>query len=279
MHKFDRQLVAVIDRDIIPADAPTLFNDQVCLGKNDSFEAIPGALEILFGNSPSYLSWRCAFEKTIRQPLDTETIRSLTTDRIRLSLLLDSPGGVAMVYKYYEKLVELVKKNGGTVDAYVGPRAHSAAQILLCLADERFCLDRSQMMMHLASLDMTLMEGHSDKGHLRRDVERRKSKGYEDNIARIMALVSPLKRGALRTKLNSAAIDDGNDDDSVYLFGREMEELGIATRSFEEVEGMRQLFRERTGINLDGLGPQHSINRFFKSSRMRGSSPGFRLIS
>lgn len=273
----EKQLVAVVDSGIDEENAPRLFNEQVFLDEKGELKAIPGSLENLFGNSPSYMSWRNNFERTIKQPVDVDTIRSLTGDKIRLSLLLNSPGGVKFVHEYYEKLIDLVRKNGGSVDAYVGHRGFSAAQVLACVADERFCIDMSQMMVHEGTVTREIKS--DDPGFMEKRKHELVEGDYSKNTRALVNLVEPVKRASVKKKLEVAELDGGNEDRAVYIFGRELEELGVASRSFKGSNEMRAHFDERTGQNTDQLPINHPIRLFFDELKQsKAKPPGLRLV-
>ena len=276
---YDAQLIAVVDDDIITANAPALFNDKVLLARDgEKMQKIPGAMEQLFGERDSIAPWRRELAEEIAHPIDVESVQFLANSKVRLNLLIDTRGGTNLVLDFYRKLVDLVKKNGGKVDAYIGIQASSAGQILACAADERFCVEKSRMMFHMPQFDPDRMKNSTDPGYWKQRVPQVTREAFDQVSKQLLALASANGRRMIRTKLRNACIDEGNEDNAVHIFGPELDEFGIVTRSFESVDEMRDEFESRTGLAIEE-GPDNPVSRFFDQARRgKHGSPTLRVV-
>ncbi len=168
---FDGQIISVIDMALTDDRAQPLLNDNTYFfdpvkGNYATFnnwwrpvmlqalakfeEAEAGRSEM--GRNARWIARRMeamkdALEQT-PQVIREHFLPPLMEGRLKMSLLMDSPGGDVAIYYPFDALLCDVQRRGGHVDAYVDTKASSAAARLFLGADRRFAHSRSSMLIH-----------------------------------------------------------------------------------------------------------------------------------
>ncbi len=279
--KFDGQIISVIDSAMIEGAGEPLVNDNTYFfdpasGKYATsnywfracvLQAIMNFEQHMFGRirHPEYKE-RLGFElEHAHETLQKEFLPIIMEGRLKMSLLIDSPGGDIEMCYLFQAMVHDVQKRGGHVDAYVDTKAHSAGARLFLQSNRRFAHSGSAMLIHDAYDEIT-----------GEDVKDRTYGSRVHTLELLEKACNPRKIWQLRTydferRLeNLERIQSG---DPYAITGRptdvefsasELKGFGIA-RVLPDLDALMQMFFLETGTNPEEIRDQmrliHSLGR------------------
>lgn len=172
----------------------------------------------------------------------------------RMTLLIDSLGGSMEGEERMMRLMDMVHRNGGTVNAFVGSKAASAAAGLLEKVDHTTALGESVLMWHTSQND----EG-TDKETVAQDTAvftkyfRQKVTSNQEHVA---------------ARLREVIQDPQNDDNRIYFTGREMDSFG-ALEAVSSTAELKQAALKDTPELGEAIGyARKKIDRFFEANRL-----------
>lgn len=172
----------------------------------------------------------------------------------RMTLLIDSSGGNIEGEERMMRLMDMVHQNGGTVNAFVGSRAESAAAELLQNVDHTTALGESVLLWHTSQTD----EG-TDKETVVQDTAvftkyfREKVTSNQEHVA---------------ARLREVIQDPENDDNRIRFTGREMESFG-ALEAVSSIAKLKEAALKDTPELAEAIGTaRKKIDRFFEANRL-----------
>ena len=221
--------VFLVDGDGTAVTLPSLhtFGRYFAHGDNAVEWEAKGSLPFLINNERRFKERE---EKKIVESMGAENFAKVLACE-RMVFLVNSPGGHAKTGNVLKRLAANVKRNGGTVEGFIGNNAASAAADLLASMDERTALTGTEFMWH-ASQHPTIK---------RTDEETKQEAGemvqfFEQNIQR--------NAEAIRGKLEAEINDASNPDNEVTFDGAELAEAGILA-AVPNVKSLKRTIGER----------------------------------
>lgn len=279
-HSFDGQIVAVVDEALWDDTAPALLRDKVFFAAgSDALRAMPGTVSRLMDKAdpPVFLpSWQQDFRRSIGGlAADAQITEIFLRGRMRMSLLIDCPGGINLVYDCYRKLADYIKKRGGQVDVYVRDNAQSNGANLFRLGQYRSTLPKSSFLWHTPVLQAKMT---SDPGYWARRLREAADEEHQSFTRFLLESCRPEYRSGIKGRIENAAQDPSNDRRAVCFRGSELYEFGVAHELHGDVDSMKRSFSERIGQSHE-LDKGHPIEAFFHSSKNETPDKGsLRLI-
>lgn len=176
--------------------------------------------------------------------------------KLKVHLLIDSPGGFAIEASEIENLLDYAKKRGSGSIAYVREKAQSAACNILLAADRKYCLRNSNVLWHLPSFDGDLGDGFNDDNTTVANEpaiddifdERQDAMRIFRSFSSMLRQKSdPRHIKKVNGKLRAANF---HEDKRVIFTGSELQELGLIDAVFEQIADLRSKFGEETGIDV-----------------------------
>ena len=188
-----------------------------------------------------------------------ELVTCIADGRVRLSLLLDTAGGLQNYQDEIKKIQEFLSRSGGEFMAFGGERVFSLGALLLMTAakGDRYVHPMSQVMFHLGESDPRMSLS-------RRDFQRDRKWEIEKLCAELIGETVPEKRKEMKKwlKKNLLAERPKRKDRPVELSGKSMEGWGMAKSL--RIEPMRQEYLKRHGIvweSVEGTPIDHFFGR------------------
>jgi len=235
--KFDAELVVVADDDIEKSEI-RLYHKQVSV--IPPYQVLNYALKVKqgqdMGESDEILKMvfgdlEAQLEK-LKAEFGEDVVEVIINGRLRMSILLDSESGIVGAGDHRKKYLKYVKSNDGQVDAYLKFAAGPGAEMFLD-SDERIVTPWSGL------LCTPITGGTSDF------VEER----YDRLRLSIACSADKDKRPEVQDKI--FAIEDENPDNPQFNFNSgELLDFGMAHNQVADLDEMRELFVNRTGIVL-----------------------------
>ncbi len=167
-----------------------------------------------------------------------EVVDAIGSNRVRLSILLDTSGGVLGYRSYLEMIQWYLGRTGGVFMAYGGERVHSLGALLLSMPHkgDRFAHPFSKICFHLP-------QGNSHPSVLKRESQETVNEDIVELETLLMGLVGPGEK----LRMESVIREGGETSDHrVEFYGRFAEELGILETL--GAKGMRDHFLRQNGL-------------------------------
>lgn len=165
----------------------------------------------------------------------------LLHSRLRISLLIDTPGGAGYHARDIRHLATHSHKHGGTVQAWVNKQASSAGAMMFEAADERHALTDSRFLWHNGS--------HVDQENTAPGLRDEEVELELDQIRTFFrANANSADLPAIEKSIASAIADPENHRNNIEFTGRELHEAGVVHHLYGDSEDMRTAFETSTNL-------------------------------
>lgn len=168
-----------------------------------------------------------------RSSLSAEIIKEICDSR-KLILLVHSLGGQGGLVRIFKEVAELITNNNGTVDAYIRGEASSNAAAIIALAERRFALDGSSVMLHLAEEEAAFPD---DK----------KKAAWKEIVAPFLQMVKS-ETQTLQILFDGAEADESNCRNEISLSTLSLRLHGILDGILNNPRELLDKFLAETGI-------------------------------
>ncbi|MFC1647416.1 hypothetical protein ACFL10_00285 [Patescibacteria group bacterium] len=253
--QFDAQLVLVADDDIEKSEirlyhhqinvipAHQVLNYALKIKKGKDMGESEAVLKMVFGDLDKKLN-------ELKEEFGEEVVNIILNGRLRMSILLNSEEGIIAAGDHRRKYMDYVKSKEGKVESYLKFAAGGGAEMFLD-SDERIIAPWSGLL-------CTPIQGGTPDF-------------VEERYDRLKLLIACSADKDQREKLDEKIheIEDENPDNPQFNFNSaELVDFGIAHTQVADLNEMRELFLQRTGITLlpAGLSDEFEIKikNFFK---------------
>lgn len=188
-------------------------------------------------------------QQILRIKYDQEILDTIAQERLKIHLLIDSPGGNLLELNFLLKILSILRKNQSQVTAFV-KNAHSAAADLFLKTDRRYCYKDASFLWHKAEIDKDAwksMEPNARKRKIRsKNFERKEQRKWHRTSNKLIYSATK-NRADLRAKIKAAEADPNNKRCEVLFSGQELENFGIV-QTCDCTRDLIVKFLEETGF-------------------------------
>lgn len=256
--KFDGQVVMLAIGDMDNCDARYYHHGKTMVEVYKTLNCAKNSLTVQQMELPPELA-RGIFPQLpstielLKSEYGEDIINTILNGRLKVSILLDSPGGMVASSDHRKNLIKMIQEREdayGKAEAYLKYASGGAAEIFL-QADERVIFPES-------IICPTFYTGE--------DEDFNEERNY--HLSSSMVARAPKNvRSGLEERIDEI-LENEEGGNSMFFDSAEMMRYGMATKIVENISEMREEFLKRTGITLlpDNFSTEfeQGINRFFQ---------------
>lgn len=229
---YDGHIIIDLGDDVLTHEDKDI---HLCIGGAYSSVPLAEAAEIIENKSASLFVQPRDSENRPGSNYGKEDVEVLVDGKLKMSLLIDTNGGDALMVRNILRIINQVDKKRGRVDVYVPYRAKSAGAYIFSIASNRYVTTEAAFMWHPPySFDDNVNPIYLNFATQAQWMRAIHSLFEKQSYPWVLPM--------MRDRIYTAFADPDNISNDVRFTAEELNEAGIITEIFPDVTGLQQKY-------------------------------------